>query len=58
MFSFYMVSTNVLGNTTGFTGSNLGAADMVQQRGLAMVNVTHNTDNRRALDLLFAHPGR
>ena len=31
VFSFYMVGTNVLGNTTGFTGRHLGTADMVQQ---------------------------
>src|SRR5690606_6067109 len=31
VFSFYMVGTNMLGNTTGFTGSHLGTADMVQQ---------------------------
>jgi hypothetical protein len=48
--SVYAVRTDVLGDTTCFTGDNVGFADMVEQRGLTMVNVTHHGDDRRARD--------
>ena len=44
---FHMVSTDVLGNATGFTRGHFGAANVVKQRGLAVVNVTHDSDHRR-----------
>src|SRR5690606_37012557 len=47
---FHMVGTDVLGDTTRFTGGHLGAADVVEQRGLAMVNVTHDGHHRRTAD--------
>jgi alanine-glyoxylate transaminase/serine-glyoxylate transaminase/serine-pyruvate transaminase len=45
--SFNVVSTNVLGDTTRFTRSHFGTADVVQQRGLTMVHVAHDGDHRR-----------
>ena len=43
-----MVGANVLGNATGFTGRHFGCADVIEQRGLAMVHVTHDCDHRCA----------
>ena len=45
---FYVVSTDVLGNTTRFAGGNLGRTNVVQQRGFTVVNVTHNGHDRCA----------
>ncbi len=42
-----LVSTDVLGDATGFTRNHIGVADRVEQRGLAVVDVTHDGDNRR-----------
>ena len=44
---FDVVGADVLGNAAGFAGRHLGAADVVEQRGLAMVDVTHDGDHRR-----------
>ena len=43
---FDVVSTNVLGNAAGFASCHLGASNVVEQRGLTMVNVTHDRDHR------------
>ena len=43
----HMVGTNVLRNAAGFTGRNLGTTNVVEQRGLAVVNVAHDRDDRR-----------
>ena len=45
---FHVVGTDVLGNAAGFAGGHLGAADVVQQRGLAVVDVAHDGDHRCA----------
>ena len=53
-----MVGANVLGDATGFTGRHFGCADVVEQRGLAMVHVTHDSDNgcaRQGFSLLALH---
>ena len=47
------VSANVLGDAAGLTGGHIGMADIVQQRGLAVVNVTHNYHNGGAADQLL-----
>ena len=44
---FDVIGTNVLGNTTRFTGSHLGTSNIVKQRCLAMVDVTHDSNDRR-----------
>ena len=38
----HVVCTDVLGNATCLTGDNVGLADVVEQRGLTVVNVTHH----------------
>ena len=48
VFGFYVVSTDVLGNTTRFAGGNLSRTNVVKQRGFTVVNVTHDGHNRRA----------
>ncbi|CEE73405.1 membrane hypothetical protein [Xanthomonas citri pv. citri] len=44
---FDVVRTDVLGNAAGFAGGDLGTADVIQQRGLAVIDVTHDGDHRR-----------
>ncbi len=42
-----VVSANMLGNATGFSHRHLGAANEVQQRGFAVVDVTHDGNHWR-----------
>src|SRR5690606_36029361 len=42
----HVVGTDVLGDATRLTGSHLGTTDVVEQRGLAMVDVTHHGHDR------------
>ncbi len=42
LIRFNVVGTDVLGNTTGFSIGHAGSADVVQQGGLAMINMAHN----------------
>ena len=44
---FDVVGTDVLGDAAGFAGRHLGAPDVVEQRGLAVVDVTHDGHHRR-----------
>ena len=41
----HLISTDVLGDAAGLAGGNVGVADIVQQAGLTMVNVTHDHHN-------------
>ena len=53
-----MVGTNVLGNATGFACGDLGTADVIQQRCLAVVDVTHHGHHRctwQGLDIQLRH---
>jgi hypothetical protein len=45
-----LVGADVLGDATGLARGDLGLADGVQQRRLAVVDVAHDRDDRRALD--------
>ena len=45
---FHVVGADVLGDAAGFARGHLGAPDVVQQRGLAVVDVAHDGDDRRA----------
>jgi hypothetical protein len=45
-----LVGADVLGDATGLAGDDLGLADRVEQRRLAVVDVAHDRDDRRALD--------
>ena len=47
------VSTDVLGDAAGFTGSDVGFADHIEQRRFAVVNVTHDGDDGRTRLELF-----
>ena len=47
-WGFDVVGANVLRDTTSFARRHLGAADVVQQRGLAVVHVAHDGDHRSA----------
>ena len=46
----HLVGADVLGDAAGLAGDHLGLADRVQQRGLAVVDVAHDRDHRRAVD--------
>ena len=48
----HLVSADVLGDPAGLTRRHLGLADRVKQRGLAVVDVTHDRHYRRPLDQL------
>ena len=43
----HLVGADVLGDATCFTIDDVGAADVIEQRGLAVVDVTHHGDHRR-----------
>ena len=43
-----VVRTDMLGDTTGLTGYHVRVSDVIQERCLTMVNVTHDGDNRMA----------
>ena len=45
-----LVGADVLRDATGLAGGDLGLADRVQQRRLAVVDMTHDRHDRRALD--------
>src|SRR6185437_399816 len=48
-----VVGTDVLRDTTGFTRHDIGLADVVEQRRLTVVDVTHDRDDwRTRLELL------
>ena len=44
---FHIVGTYVLGDASGLSRNDVGLAYVVEQRGLAVVNVTHHGDDRR-----------
>ena len=43
-----LICTDMLGDAASLAGGYVGAADIVQQRGLAVVNVTHDNNNGSA----------
>ena len=45
-----LIRADGLGNAAGFALGDVGLADGVQNGGLAVVNVTHNDNDRRTLD--------
>ncbi len=45
-----LVGADMLGDAAGFAGDHVGMADGVEQRGLAVVDVTHDGDDRRTRD--------
>src|SRR5690606_24535953 len=44
----YLVSADMLSNPARFAGNDIRLPDIVDQRGFSMVDVTENTDHRRA----------
>ena len=45
----HLVGADVLGDAAGLARGHLGLADGVEQRGLAVVDVAHDRDHRRAV---------
>ena len=45
VFGFYVVCTDVLGNTTRFARRHFSRTNVVKQRGFTVVNVTHDGHN-------------
>ncbi len=55
----HLIGADVLGNATGFAGRGIGLAQGVEQRGLAVVDVTHDRNHRRTGDgMVFVVLGR
>ena len=53
-FVLDLVGADMLGDAAGLAGDHVGMADGVEQRGLAVVDVAHDGDHRRArLELGF-----
>ena len=52
-----LVGADVLGDAAGLARGDLGLADRVQQRGLAVVDVTHDRHHRRAVDEVLVGVG-
>jgi len=48
----HMVSPNVLGNAARLASGHFGAANVVEQRGFAVIDVTHDGDDRGTGQLL------
>ncbi len=48
VFQLNVIGTDVLGDTTSLTGNHIGVADMVEQRCLTVVYVSHHRHNRCA----------
>ena len=44
----HLVGTDVLGDAARFAGDDVGLADLVEQQRLAVVDVTHDGDDRRS----------
>ena len=44
----HLIGADMLGDAAGFAGGHLGLADGVEQRGLAVVDMAHDGDDRRA----------
>ena len=53
VFRLHLVRTNVLSDPTRFARHNLGISDRIQQRGLTVVDVAHNGNNRRTRFEIF-----
>ena len=43
----HLIGADMLGDAAGFAGDDIGLADGVEQRGLAVVDVAHDGDDRR-----------
>ena len=50
ILQFHVVSTDMLSDTTSLTGNYIGIADMVEQRSLTMIDMTHHRYDRRTAD--------
>ena len=46
----HLVGTDCLGDATGFARGNIGATDRVEETGLSVVNVSHDSNNGRSDD--------
>ncbi|CAB4876852.1 unannotated protein [freshwater metagenome] len=44
----HLVGTDGLGDSAGFARGNIGATNRIEKSGLTVVDVSHNSDNRRA----------
>ena len=60
VLNLYLISTNVLGDSTGFSSGDAGLADRIEKARLAVVDVTHDGDdggttNEMSAVFLFDH---
>ena len=52
LFGVDMISADMLRDTTCLTGRDLGASNIVEQRGLAVIDMPHNRNNRGTCNLI------
>ena len=48
VLQFHVIGSDMLGDTTGLTGNHVGVADMVEQRCLTVVDMSHHGHDGRA----------
>ncbi len=53
VFSFDLISADVLGNAAGFAGYDIAFANCVEELGFAVVNMAHYHNYRRSLMEIF-----
>ena len=53
----HLISADMLGDTSRFSRHNVSRPQCIQQRRLAVIDMTHNGDHRRALLKIFFHVG-
>ena len=53
IWQIYVISSNVLSDTTCFTSDNVGTTNIVEQRCFTVVNVSHDGDNWRTEFQIF-----
>ena len=53
VFQLHVICTDMLCNTSGFTGNYVRLTDIVEQRSLTVVNVSHHCNNRSARLQIF-----
>ena len=49
-FQLHLIGADMLGDAAGFAGHDIGLAQGVEQRGLAVIDMAHDGDDRRTRD--------
>ena len=46
VFQLHVIGSDVLRNAARLSGNDVGIADIIEQRGLSMVNMSHHSNDR------------